>query len=78
MLKWTSEPPKEPGWYYMKDTFKGVSMCRVDIFQKTIGLGEYLTITNKMPLLSNNNTPFGQPIIIGWAGPIPEPEDSND
>lgn len=78
MLKWTTELPKEPGWYfYQRIDFTGYPV-RVGFIKNVLYYqGNYLT------LCKNSDTDVGfvlkdLTVKHRWAGPIEEPEDSND
>ena len=65
MLRWTSEKPTEPGWYWYRDiddASYGTEMCHVENVN-----GELCGAFNDrdMPPVDNLN---GQ-----WCGPLPRP-----
>lgn len=69
MLKWTSEPPTEPGFYFVK--WPRASMRVVEITNKLCDNGSH------MELFANG---YGVHCSVSyfdrrtqWAGPIPEP-----
>lgn len=70
-MKWTSEPPKEPGWYWYKDPSETPSVAYV--YDKSHGS---LMIENcpgperSMVLTFHPDRTRGL-----WSGPIPEPEE---
>lgn len=72
-LRWTNEPPKEPGWYWWRtDKWNDVQIVFVDrwIFCKTHRLGF------SAKFLKNWKKEHDVAALDGeWAGPIPEPEE---
>ncbi len=71
-LRWTNEPPKEPGWYWHEENHGGKHPAHVfRVVTSTKETGIYVRF-------------FGQPADVihkidhisgKWAGPIPEPEE---
>lgn len=71
-LRWTNEPPKEPGWYWHEENHEGKHPAHVfRVVTSTKETGIYVRF-------------FGQPADVihkidhisgKWAGPIPEPEE---
>lgn len=72
-LRWTNEPPKEPGWYWWRtDKWNDAQIVFVDrwIFCKTHRLGF------SAKFLKNWKKEHDVAALDGeWAGPIPEPEE---
>ena len=65
-MKWTNEPPKEPGYYWLDD---GVCAPQVVAVHKHIINGKVLYIDgNEFDRDVDNQN-------CKWAGPIPEPEE---
>lgn len=71
-LRWTKEPPKDPGWYWHEENHGGKHPAHVfRVVTSTKETGIYVRF-------------FGQPADVihkidhisgKWAGPIPEPEE---
>lgn len=71
-LRWTKEPPKDPGWYWHEENHEGKHPAHVfRVVTSTKETGIYVRF-------------FGQPADVihkidhisgKWAGPIPEPEE---
>lgn len=85
-MKWTTETPTEPGFYWLKyiDKEKGVTRELVQLRQDKV----YLKVCHKYGALylepvglkrmypRNKIMEFVKDVKpIGWAGPIPEPEE---
>ena len=65
MLKWTSEPPQEPGWYWLR--YEG----RIEVAKVYHADGDWccqFAGDNGAWLLSEN--------AEDWAGPIPKPTEN--
>lgn len=64
MLKWTSNLPTEPGWYWIMSYNKKPSMVEVRVID-----GRLMLTSGVINVTLN--------IFEGclWAGPIPEPEE---
>lgn len=64
MLKWTTNPPDQPGWYFRKEVVHKANNRRavaiVPIFFEEV---------REIGVTDNAN------VTLYWAGPIPEPED---
>lgn len=71
-LRWTNEPPKEPGWYWHEENHGGKHPAHVfRVVTSALETGIYVRF-------------FGQPADVihkidhisgKWAGPMPEPEE---
>ena len=71
-LRWTKEPPKEPGWYWHEENHGGKHPAHVfRVVTSALETGIYVRF-------------FGQPADVihkidhisgKWAGPMPEPEE---
>ena len=66
-LKWTDEPPKEPGWYWLRTTRRTI-VCQVMLDQDGQLEIDWLPQNERLAWL---NRWLG----CQWAGPIPEPEE---
>lgn len=69
-MKWTNEPPKEPGWYWFRSVpYQKTSSC-VMVERRTFGrmIGNFAWGWSNISYLTG--TPQ-------WAGPIPEPEEAS-
>ena len=62
-MKWTSEPPTEPGWYFMRQGGQ-VTVCRVVLYCDGL-----VAMFGAM----RQSVDFMKKIGAQWAGPIPEP-----
>ena len=65
-MKWTKEPPTEPGWYWCKDALD-TEIVNIDYFQST-GLCVFI---------KRDYEAYALPRDAEWAGPIPMPEDES-
>lgn len=71
-MKWTSEPPTEPGWYWTRRTGRG-------------GMGTECIVETTGPhcrVWPHTKDRWGTPAGAleesrEWAGPIPEPEEDD-
>ncbi len=71
VMTWTSEPPKEPGWYWLY-TFGAVEIVKIvysdyhkELWLEKMGTGMHQKYSKFLE----------QQIPHKWAGPIPEPEE---
>ena len=74
MLKWTIDPPKEVGWYWLKLGEKGLTYV-VEVFCYPYSLSKLVfnqPWEEGMTISVANAKKFYRPL---WAGPIPEPEE---
>jgi hypothetical protein len=69
-MKWTDEPPTEPGWYWWKNNVLAMGPYIVEV----TCTGSYLSVIH--PEGVSYGTHF--PPHSQWAGPIPEPETGGD
>lgn len=71
-MNWTTEPPSEPGWYWMKS--KKIQPEVVNIMRfwdRLLSVGRAYN-DEREPLSDFISCRRG----VQWAGPIPEPEDA--
>ena len=69
MLKWTSEPPTVPGWYFVRTTKTIVVHVERDIDDKLLAwIGPVRQSVKFMT----------QRLQAQWAGPLEEPKEEND
>lgn len=73
-MKWTSEPPKDQGFYFVREQDYSVT-CRVlYVFKqnRTLHVG-----TSKMSRHCRTETlrQYSKDYKLVWAGPIPDPEE---
>lgn len=66
-VRWTQEPPTEPGWYWYKDMDWDRQI--VYVFYDSVHRGIFVQIMEEYPYSRNLNELKGE-----WAGPIQEPE----
>jgi hypothetical protein len=62
-MRWTTEPPTVPGWYWMRTP------------QGQIGCHLVLTIGNRMAIVDSWGLVCAAGLECEWSGPIPEPEE---
>ena len=68
MLKWTSEPPTEPGYYWYEDS-SGIGIVKIERYRIP---GDILRL---WAWFAGNEVEVLMDELHGrWAGPIPEPE----
>lgn len=60
-MRWTTEPPREPGWYWYKTDRGRSDICWYN------GRHVFSDRSERGWILTNN--------ILNWSGPIPEPEE---
>ena len=65
MLKWTSEPPTQEGWYFMRQGGQ-MTVCRIVLYCDGL-----VAMFGAM----RQSVEFMKKIGTQWAGPIPEPVD---
>lgn len=76
-LRWSKEPPKEPGWYWYRNTNK----LDVHIVCISYEWDEYMVdfeLAARFVLETPYNWHNPHPVVLmdgEWAGPIPEPEE---
>jgi hypothetical protein len=68
-LRWSREPPTEPGWYWVKDH------VGTGIVEVVIRPGHRYLAIYEDSYPKGNFIPVAG-ILAEWAGPIPEPEES--
>ena len=72
-MKWTTDKPTEPGWYWMDDGDNWYKQAvRIDVAPRSLGTEQlcvYSGIAEFVGLVDNCKEG------AKWAGPIPEPED---
>ena len=75
MLTWTSEPPTEPGFYFVQEQDYCVTRRVLYVFKKnrTLHIG-----VSKMSRHFHTKTlhQFVKDYKFMWAGPIPEPKEN--
>lgn len=76
-LRWTTEPPQEPGWYWYRNTNK----LDVHIVCISYEWDEHMVdfeLAARFVLETPYNWHNPHPVVLmdgEWAGPIPEPEE---
>ena len=63
MLKWTSEPPTQEGWYFMRQGGQ-MTVCRVVLYCDSL-VAFFGPVKQSVEFMAKTGTQ--------WAGPIPEP-----
>lgn len=81
-MKWTNEPPTEPGWYFYQ-RIDGDYPIRVGfVAHKTYTARWSMDLFETLTLFKHPYEEFGTIIAeitvpMRWAGPIPEPEEED-
>ncbi len=73
-MKWTKEPPSEPGWYWWKCVGTNPVDMRVLLVNRTAVPHQ---VRAGLMVCTNMSHPWEGVCIIAdqrWSGPIPEPE----
>lgn len=71
-MKWTTDKPTQPGWYWIKDG----SAAR--IVELEIGTFDGVYVAWVWQVGSRAQIPLERFNCGEWAGPIPEPEEAAD
>ncbi len=74
-LRWTTDIPTEPGWYWMRSSKLRPEVCHVYESQFGRGLSVARVYHDEIETLSEFVLCRRN---VEWAGPIPMPEEPND